>query len=79
MVEDVALIGPWAKIADEVQRWRQTVITTFLVSCDLRLLERVTGLALTDHQGAVARRSPRRRSCAVAPPRVNSASLAAVK
>ena len=44
MVEDVALIGPWAKIADELQRWRQTVITTFLVSCDLRLLPKVAAL-----------------------------------
>src|SRR5271154_85529 len=44
LVEDVALIGPWAKIADEAQRWRQTVITTFLVSCDLRLLPRVAEL-----------------------------------
>jgi hypothetical protein len=43
-VEDVALIGPWAKIADELQLWRQTVITTFLVSCDLRLLPKVTAL-----------------------------------
>ena len=32
MVEDVALIGPWAKIADEVQRWQQTVLTTFSVA-----------------------------------------------
>jgi F420-dependent oxidoreductase-like protein len=44
MVEDVALIGPWAKIADELQLWRQTVITTFLVSCDLRLLPKVAAL-----------------------------------
>jgi F420-dependent oxidoreductase-like protein len=44
MVEDVALIGPWAKIADEIQRWKQTVITTLLVSCDPRLLDKVTDL-----------------------------------
>jgi F420-dependent oxidoreductase-like protein len=44
LVEDVALIGPWAKIADEVQRWRETVLTTFLASCDLRLLEKVADL-----------------------------------
>ena len=44
LVEDVALIGPWAKIADEIQRWKQTVLTTFLVSCDLRLLDKVTDL-----------------------------------
>ena len=44
MVEDVALIGPWSKIADEIQRWQQTVITTFSVSTDLRHLQRVAGL-----------------------------------
>jgi hypothetical protein len=44
MVEAVALIGPWPKIADEIKRWRDTVLTTFLVSCDPRLLEKVTDL-----------------------------------
>jgi F420-dependent oxidoreductase-like protein len=44
MVEDVALIGPWPKIADELPRWKQTVITTLQVSCDLRLLDKVTDL-----------------------------------
>jgi hypothetical protein len=31
MVEDVALIGPPAKIKDEAAKWRETCITTFLV------------------------------------------------
>jgi hypothetical protein len=44
MVEDIALIGPWAKIADELQRWRQTVLTTFSVSTDLRHLDAVVEL-----------------------------------
>jgi hypothetical protein len=44
MVEDVALIGPWAKIADEIQRWQETVLTTFTVSTDLRHLDRVVDL-----------------------------------
>ena len=44
LVEDVALIGPWAKIADELPRWRDTVLTTFTVSTDLRHLDRVVGL-----------------------------------
>ncbi len=38
LVEDVALVGPRAKIADELARWRQTVITTLLVQTDPRLL-----------------------------------------
>jgi hypothetical protein len=24
LVEEVGLIGPWAKITDEIQRWKQT-------------------------------------------------------
>jgi F420-dependent oxidoreductase-like protein len=44
MVEDVALIGPWDKIADEIQLWKQTVLTTFSVSADLRHLGRVVDL-----------------------------------
>jgi hypothetical protein len=44
MVEDVALIGPWAKIADEIQLWKQTVLTTFAVSGDLSQLGRVVDL-----------------------------------
>src|SRR6516225_11988366 len=44
MVEDVALIGPWAKIRDEIQRWTQTVLTTFSVNTDLRHLRKVAEL-----------------------------------
>jgi F420-dependent oxidoreductase-like protein len=44
MVEDVALIGPWAKIADEIERWKQTVLTTFCVNAGLRDLDRIAGL-----------------------------------
>jgi F420-dependent oxidoreductase-like protein len=44
MVEDVALIGPWPKITDEIQRWKQTVLTTFSISCDMRHLARVADL-----------------------------------
>src|ERR1700751_293218 len=36
LVEDVALIGPWAKITDEIQRWKQTVLTTFAVHANPR-------------------------------------------
>jgi F420-dependent oxidoreductase-like protein len=32
MVEDVALVGPMDKIRDEMARWRETCLTTFLVS-----------------------------------------------
>jgi len=43
-VEDVALIGPWAKIADEIQRSKQTVLTTFSAHCDPRHLEKLADL-----------------------------------
>jgi alkanesulfonate monooxygenase SsuD/methylene tetrahydromethanopterin reductase-like flavin-dependent oxidoreductase (luciferase family) len=32
MVEDVALVGPPDKIKGELDRWKETCITTFLVS-----------------------------------------------
>jgi hypothetical protein len=44
MVEDIALIGPWAKIADELQRWQSTILTTFLVGGDSPHLDRIVGL-----------------------------------
>lgn len=44
MVEDVALIGSWAKIADELRQWQQTILTTITVSSDLRHLDRVVDL-----------------------------------
>ena len=44
LVEEVALIGPWAKIADEIQRWRGTVLTTFTVSTDLHYPDKVAEL-----------------------------------
>ncbi len=39
MVEDVALVGPVAKIVEELPRWRETVITTMLLSGPPPLLE----------------------------------------
>jgi alkanesulfonate monooxygenase SsuD/methylene tetrahydromethanopterin reductase-like flavin-dependent oxidoreductase (luciferase family) len=44
LVEDVALIGPWRKITEEIQRWKQTVLTTFSVNCDPRHLEKIADL-----------------------------------
>ena len=38
LVEDVALVGPLAKIRDELCLWRRTVITTLLVQTDPRVL-----------------------------------------
>src|SRR5690349_9574244 len=44
LVEDVAVVGPWAKITDEIQRWKQTVLTTFSVNCDPAHLEKLADL-----------------------------------
>lgn len=41
LVEDVALIGPPAKIRDELQAWEETVVTTLLVRGDAATLRRV--------------------------------------
>jgi F420-dependent oxidoreductase-like protein len=48
LVEDVALVGPWSKITDEIQRWKQTVLTTFSLNCDPRHLEKVADLVRSD-------------------------------
>jgi len=34
LIENIALIGPVAKIRDELQLWEQTVITTLLIQAD---------------------------------------------
>ena len=44
MVQDVALIGPWGKIAEEIGAWRDTVLTTFSVQSDPRHFERIAEL-----------------------------------
>jgi F420-dependent oxidoreductase-like protein len=44
MVEDVALVGPLAKIRDELPRWEETVITTMLVSGPPALLRAMASL-----------------------------------
>jgi F420-dependent oxidoreductase-like protein len=38
LVEDVALVGPPAKVRDELARWQETVITTLLLSGDAAAL-----------------------------------------
>jgi hypothetical protein len=46
MVEDVALIGPLDKIRGELDRWRETCVTTFLVSGPAKLLPTFAELVL---------------------------------
>jgi hypothetical protein len=44
LVEDVALVGPWPKITEEIHRWKDTVLTTFSLNCDPRHLEKLAEL-----------------------------------
>jgi hypothetical protein len=38
MVEDIALVGPLAKIKDELSAWRASVVTSLLVNTDVQTL-----------------------------------------
>jgi F420-dependent oxidoreductase-like protein len=38
LVEDIALVGPAAKIRDELQLWKSTVITSLIIQAEPRLL-----------------------------------------
>jgi len=44
MVEDVYLIGPKAKVRDDLERWRETCVTTILVSGPSFMLEEISEL-----------------------------------
>ena len=44
MVEDVYLVGPPAKIRDDLERWRETCITTMLVAGPPDLLHQIADL-----------------------------------
>jgi F420-dependent oxidoreductase-like protein len=44
MVEDVALVGPREKVLEELPRWKDTVLTTMLVSGPPDLLEDIAAL-----------------------------------
>jgi hypothetical protein len=46
MVEDVALVGPPAKIKEEAAKWRDTCITSFLVGGPAQALELYADLLL---------------------------------
>jgi F420-dependent oxidoreductase-like protein len=48
MVEDVYLVGPPAKIRDDLERWRATCVTTLLVAGPSALLRQVAELVAAD-------------------------------
>jgi hypothetical protein len=45
-VEDVALVGPKEKIRDDLERWRESVVTTMIVSGPPAQLEMIADLVL---------------------------------
>jgi len=46
MCEEIALVGPWDKIRDELQMWEDSVVTTLLVNGDVALLRKMAELVL---------------------------------
>ncbi len=44
MCEAIALIGPWDKIADDLDAWKESVATTLLVSGDVATLRKIAEL-----------------------------------
>lgn len=46
LVEDIALIGPPAKISDELDQWRETCVTTLLLRGDAARLRQAAEVAL---------------------------------
>jgi F420-dependent oxidoreductase-like protein len=46
LIEDLSLIGPAAKIRDELARWRESVVTTLLISGDAATLRAAAELVL---------------------------------
>ncbi len=46
MVEDVALVGPFDKIRGELPRWKETCLTTMLVSAPAPMLGAMADLLI---------------------------------
>ncbi|MGL6236081.1 MAG: LLM class F420-dependent oxidoreductase [Segniliparus sp.] len=46
LIEDVALVGPKAKIKDDLQKWRETLVTTLVVDGDAEQLRAIAEVVL---------------------------------
>jgi len=46
LIEEMALIGPREKIRDELARWRESLVTTLLISGDAATLRTAAELVL---------------------------------
>jgi F420-dependent oxidoreductase-like protein len=47
LVEELALIGPEDKIRDDLEQWRESIVTTLVVGGDAATLRRIAGLVLS--------------------------------
>ena len=47
LVEEVALVGPLSKIAEDLTKWEDTVVTTLQVSGSPALLETIAEVVLS--------------------------------
>jgi F420-dependent oxidoreductase-like protein len=46
LIEELSLVGPPAKIRDDLAKWRESIVTTMLVSADAPTLRRIAELVL---------------------------------
>ncbi len=46
LIEELSLIGPPAKIRDDLEKWRESIVTTILVSADAQTLRTVAEIVL---------------------------------
>jgi hypothetical protein len=46
LIEELSLIGPAEKISDDLEKWRESPVTTLLVSGDAATLRRAAELVL---------------------------------
>jgi hypothetical protein len=46
LIEEMALIGPREKIAEDLERWRESIVTTLLISGDAATLRAAAELVL---------------------------------
>jgi hypothetical protein len=47
LVESLALIGPEEKLRDDLEAWRESIVTTLLVAGDAAMLRKIAELVLS--------------------------------
>jgi len=46
LIEELSLVGPPAKIREDLEKWRESIVTTMLVSADAPTLRTIAELVL---------------------------------